>query len=380
MMRWMNKSAELGERIAAVLDPYLTEQVERGSFPSAVYAVGTSRDFIIEKAFGNAVVDPVRIEARVDTIYDAASITKPLVTVPIALLAVAEGRIKLDDAIGRWLPELGPDKRDLTFADLLTHRSGFEAWHPLYAEGLGQESYLRSLIARPLQYEPRTQVIYSDLGFMLLYNALERVFDESMHVLAKERVLAKLSLRAAMFNPPAGLRNDVAATEWGNAAEREMVAARSMEFDQFRDYMIWGEVNDGHSYYMGGFAGTAGLFATARDVYELARVYVSDVLLPRDVIELALQNHTAGLDDARAIGWQLHTLRSNNPSSVLSTRSFGHTGFTGTSVWVDPERDLILVLLTNRLHAAGRPPNIQEVRKRFHQLVADEYDRMDGVD
>lgn len=378
MMRSMSNSRELSQRIAAVVDPYLLEQIERGSFPSAVYAVGTSRELIVEKAFGHAVVNPVKIEARIETIYDAASITKPLITAPIALIAVAERRIGLDDAIGRWLPELGAEKRELTFADLLTHRSGFEAWHPLYAEGVGQQSYLRSLLARPLEYAPRSRVIYSDLGYMLLYNALERVFDEAMPVLAKERVLARLPLRHAMFNPPAELQNDIAATEWGNAVEREMVASRSMVFEGFRDYMIWGEVNDGHSFYMGGFAGTAGLFATARDVYELARVYVSDSLLPANIIELALMNHTAGLDEARGIGWQLHTPQSGSPSSVLSPRAFGHTGFTGTSVWIDPERDLILVLLTNRLHAAERPANIQEVRKRFHQLIATEHDRLNG--
>lgn len=350
------------------LDHFLLREIEADSFPSAVYVVGTSTAIVAENALGNAVVTPEVIPAQIDTIYDIASLTKPLVTATLALLAVRERLIALDDRVARWVGELPAEKRDITFADLLSHRSGFQAWYPLYREGRGAESYLQSIVRRPLAYEPRTKQVYSDVGYILCAIALQRLLGRSLMEVARDFIFQPLGLRRSLFNPPPELLREIAATERGNPTEDELTRGQQVDCTPMREYLIWGEVNDGHAFHMGGYSGSAGLFSTAREVYQLGRVYVTDVLLPRELREEALMNYTAGMDENRGIGWQLYTPKELNPSRPLSPRSFGHTGFTGTSIWLDPERDLIAVLLTNRLHSTTRA-NMQAIRQRFHEVI-----------
>ncbi|MFN2443007.1 MAG: serine hydrolase, partial [Thermoanaerobaculia bacterium] len=287
--------------------------------------------------------------------------------------AAAEGALSLDRRVSECLTEFrGTDKDELTYIDLLTHRGGFQAWYPLYTRGPGGAAYLDALVRRPLRYRPGTREIYSCLGFVTLTLALERIYGQPIETVAAEKIFEPLGLSCSMFNPSPRLKYRIAATEWGNENERQMVAVRNLEFKLFRNYMIWGEVNDGNAYYMGGMAGNAGLFANARDVYEIARQWLlgGGSLLPEGMAKLALRNYTVGLEENRGLGWLLHMTRTSHPSSVLSQHCYGHTGFTGTSVWVDPERDLILVLLTNRLHPYVKPLDMQAIRREFHKIVA----------
>lgn len=228
---------------------------------------------------------------------------------------------------------------------------------------------------RPLRYQHGTREIYSCLGFITLALALETIHGEPIETLAQKRIFDPLGLRTALFSPPASMKYRIAATEWGNANERQMVAARDLTFKRFRNYMIWGEVNDGNAYYRGGMAGNAGLFGTARDVFEIARHWAigGGRLLPEPMVRLALRNYTVGMTENRGLGWLLHTARADHPSAVLSEECYGHTGFTGTSVWVDPSRDLIMVLLTNRLHPFVKPLNMQAIRREFHRIVVENW-------
>jgi serine-type D-Ala-D-Ala carboxypeptidase len=166
----------------------------------------------------------------------------------------------------------------------------------------------------------------------------------------------------AMFNPPPWLRPRIAATEWGQRYEAKMANRPAA-----RDGLIWGETHDGNSFFAGGTAGNAGLFATARAVFRMAQAWVNAELLPREIVSEATRNHTPDLDDARGFGWQLPT--GSEATMMLSPRAFGHTGFTGTSLWVDPDRDRIMVLLTNRVHPCAAPINIQRIRGQFHRLA-----------
>lgn len=359
------------------LDRYLEGKIERASFPGAVYAVGSSSGVLLQNALGYSVLKPAKIKAQVDTIYDVASLTKPLTTTTITLQAHAEGRIDIHEPVSKHLEELrGTDKAELTFIDLLTHRGGFQAWYPLYTQGLGPENYLRALLKRPLRYKPGSKEIYTCLGFILLHLAMMRVYGRPLEQVVQEKVFAPLGLKRSLFNPPPEMKYVIAATEWGNSNERRMIADRGLKF-QFRDYMIWGEVDDGNAYYMGGHAGNAGLFSTAGEVFQIAHAYLvgGGRLLPPELVKLSVRNYTVGLEENRGLGWQLQSERSAHPSSVLSETCYGHTGFTGTSVWVDPERDLIIVLLTNRLHPTVKPFNMQTVRRKVHALVVEEWDR-----
>jgi serine-type D-Ala-D-Ala carboxypeptidase len=359
-----------------VLDDFLRGEIAVGTFPSAVYILGDSKRVRWQGAHGYSVAVPVRITASTETIYDAASLTKPLITTALALRLLSEKKISLDAPLANHLSELrGTDKEAITFEQLLTHSSGLEAWWPLYASGREEESYLRAIIGRPLAYESGSRVVYSDLGFMLLHIALQRIAGRPAREIARDQIFQPLGLQAATFDPPATARGSIAATEWGQRVEAKMGQERGIVFTGFRQYLMWGEVNDGNAWGMGGYAGNAGLFATAVEVYAIARSWTdgSEKLLPNELVERAIRNHTAGREENRGLGWQLRGSTETAISAPLGPRAFGHTGFTGTSVWIDPDRHLIAVLLTNRIHPTASSVGMQNARRKFHQIAVEEW-------
>jgi CubicO group peptidase (beta-lactamase class C family) len=333
----------------SALSTFLTREIALGSFPSASYAIGTASGIVDAAALGNAVAVPLRIRATAETVYDCASITKPLITATLVLQEVAAGRISLDESFHGY-----------RVRDLLTHTTGLRAWMPLYAHG----DYLAAILEHGREAAPGTKVIYSDLNFILLWLLLrERCGDFA--ALARERIFAPLGIgRDAMLNPPMTLKPRIAATEWGQRFEAAMCG---VPFTGFREGLIWGETHDGNSHHAGGSTGNAGLFATAAAVFRIAQAIARGELLPRELVAEATRNHTVGLGDARGLGWQLQT-EGSAATSTLSPRAYGHTGFTGTSLWIDPDADRILVLLTNRVHPCATANAMQEVRGEFHRL------------
>lgn len=334
------------------IDRFLQHEIEAGSFPGAVYAVGSSRGIEQENALGSAVAVPLRIPATLDTIYDCASITKPLITTALVLQAVGEGRIGLNDSF-----------EGFRYRDLLTHTSGLRAWLPLYA----YDDYLQTILEHGPEYERGTHVVYSDLNFVMLWLALQRIYGDYVE-LANERILRRLKLDDAMFRPSSTLRPRIAATEWGQRWERVMCADRGIKFDRFREGLIWGETHDGNSHAAGGTAGNAGLFAAARAVYRIAQGWLDGTLVTTEQLEQATTNYTSGLEENRGLGWILG-FPKHNATGMLSRRAFGHTGFTGTSLFIDPEKDRVMVLLTNRVHPCAGPIGMQKIRGEFHRLA-----------
>ena len=335
-----------------VIEELLGREIDVGSFPSAVYAVGSYRGILAEKALGKAVAVPLRLRADLDTIYDCASITKPLITTTLILQAVDEGRISLDDTFEGF-----PYRR------LLTHTSGLAAWLPLYSYG----DYLEAILEHGRAYEPGTKTVYSDLNFVLLYFALVRLYGDYVKR-ADEKIFRPLRLSDALFRPADTLRPRIAATEWSQRWEMNMCADRNVVFNGFRDGLIWGETHDGNSHHHGGTAGNAGLFATARAVFHIAQGIVDGTLVPRDLFDEATRNYTAGLEENRGLGWLL-SARDHVATKMLSPRAFGHTGFTGTSIWIDPEPEKIMVLLTNRVHPCANEVAMQKIRGEFHRMA-----------
>lgn len=335
-----------------MLNDFLSREIDLGSFASASYAIGTSTGLEREGALGHAVSVPLRIAATTDTIYDCASITKPLVTGMLVLQAIAEGTIALDD-----------EYRGFTYRELLTHTSGLRAWMPLYAYG----DYLEAIEKHGRESARGDRVIYSDLNFVLLYFALQEIFGDYARA-ARERIFDPLALRDAQFHPPPLLKPRIAATEWGQRFERVLRSRVEPEIDglhrlpptfsgRLRETLMWGETNDGNSFYAGGTCGNAGLFATARDVFRIAQGFIRGELVPRDLVNEATRAHA----EDRGLGWQL-------AGPGLSPQSFGHMGFTGTSVWIDGDR--IMVLLTNRVHPCAAPIGMQRIRGEFHRISA----------
>jgi CubicO group peptidase (beta-lactamase class C family) len=360
------------------LSGFLTEHINAGEFPSAVYLIGEGDEIVFADALGHSVVQPYRIANKVDTIYDLASLTKPLVTGMLCARRIELGELTLDSSVSHYLPEFErTDKQMITVRELLTHTSGLPAWRPLYVLAEGERERAAGAIANlDLEYKPGTRVVYSDLGFIALGVLLERMTGHQLADLAQREIFEPLQLKQTFFNPEIALQTGIAACETGNVYETNMCKeSGSGEYQNSRQRLIWGEVHDGNAYFLGGAAGHAGLFSTAAEVFQLAQQFVPGFthLLTAETCKLFRENMTAGLEEARSLAWQLAATKDSTAGTALPPDSFGHTGFTGTSLWIDAEHARVFILLTNRTHARELPfANINAVRREFHTLATAE--------
>lgn len=329
-------------------------------------------------ALGDAVREPEQIPARLDTIYDLASLTKPLITGLLCARHFENGSLELDAPVARYLTEFKRSaKSDITIRQLLTHTSGLPAWRPLYLLTDDKHKVLAAIAEEPLQAEPGERVVYSDLGFITLGFLLQRVTGSPADALALQEIFEPLRLTSSFFNPKAASRTGIAACENGNAYERDMCERDfpAKSYSHWRQNTVWGEVHDGNAYFLGGVAGHAGLFSTAADTLKLANQFIASQsqLLKSETCELFSRNMTEGLNEARSFAWQLAATRDSTAGSSLPPDAFGHTGFTGTSCWIDAHSQRVFILLTNRTHARKLPfANINSVRRQFHTLAVAE--------
>jgi len=355
------------------IDAFLEECVRRDAFPGAAWVVGDAKRLIASGAVGSAVCDPETIPATAGTLYDLASLTKPLATALLAVLLERDGFLRMEDRVAALLPEwtCGDARDTLTLLDLLTHRSGLPAWIPLYAHAddvHGRIAYLRAV---PLAHAPLCGVTYSCPNYLLAGFALERSAGAPLDRLFVERIARPLGLGDLMFKPGAALRRRIAATEDGNRHERRIASPAADGYNGWRQAGIWGDVHDHNAWSLGGAAGNAGLFGTAGAVWSLARVFLpgGPAFLGESSRAVFAHDFTPGLSQARSVGFQRASTPGSSAGPAMSAASFGHTGFTGTSLWVDPEADRIAVLLTNRVHPRYRDGDLHPVRREFNALA-----------
>jgi CubicO group peptidase (beta-lactamase class C family) len=356
------------------ISKFLATRIAAGDFPSAVYLIAESGRELFADALGNAVVEPKQIAATLETIYDLASLTKPLLTSLLCARRVETGELELASSVARYLPEFArPGKQAITIQQLLTHSSGLPAWRPLYlVTGDEPARALGEIANSDLEYSPGTRVVYSDLGFITLGLVLERLSGKPLVELAQLEIFQPLNLQRTFFNPEVAMQTGIAACEKGNAYERDTSGDAAGEYPNWRQEIIWGQVHDGNAYFLGGAAGHAGLFSTARETLQLAQQFAAGqtTLLNSATCELFRRNLTPGLEEARSFGWQLAETKDSAAGLDLPRDSFGHSGFTGTSCWNDPEHERVFILLTNRTHARSLPfANINSVRRQFHGLA-----------
>jgi serine-type D-Ala-D-Ala carboxypeptidase len=353
------------------VDAIVETAVSGQAFPGGVLAIGLGGNLAHLKAFGRLSYDPGAREVGTDTLYDLASLTKVVVTTTLCMILVDEGKLDLDAPVHAYFPAFsGPGKGRVTVRHLLTHSGGLQWWAPLYREIQGKKAYVERIVAMDLAFEPGARTVYSDLGFILLGDILERVGGDPFEELARGRVVVPLAMEGARYRPPADLLDRIAPT--GN--------------DPWRGRVVHGEVHDENALAMGGVAPHAGLFATAPDLAHLAQALLDGGTHAgrRIVSPAAVELFTgrAGIPlSSRALGWDTPTdesgRRSSTPGepgyssagSLLSARSFGHTGFTGTSMWVDPERGLYVILLTNRVHPTRENDMIRDTRAQVADAV-----------
>lgn len=363
--------------INPAISTFLAERISAGDFPSAVYLVAQKGEPVFSDALGNAVVQPQLIPASVTTIYDLASLTKPLITGLLTSQLIEKGELALDKSVSHYLQEFeSSDLQAITIRQLVTHSSGLPAWAPLYILAEGDPDRALKVIANTtLEYKSGARVVYSDLGFITQGLLLERLTGKQISQLALHEIFQPLGLKRTFFNPEQAMQTGIAACELGNAYERETChAASAGQYAGWREELIWGQVHDGNAFFLGGAAGHAGLFGDAADTLTISNQFLSgrSTLLKPGTCELFRTNLTEGLNEARSPGWQLAATKDSTAGPSLPQDSFGHTGFTGTACWIDPNNERVFILLTNRTHAHSLPfTNINSVRRRFHTLAVD---------
>ena len=349
------------------------QAIAAGAFPAASIEVGRADRPIWRDSTGRLTYDSDSAPVDEHTIFDLASLTKVIATTTLVMRAVDDGRISLDDRVGKWIRDwVGSDRESVTIADLLAHASGLTAYMPFYRDYTGRFEFQHAIASMPLEYAPRTQSIYSDLGFILLGFILENaqppgpVFKGAPGAIDPSRTLATQFHRLASFftaeplrfTPPRAWRSRIAPTE----------------IDRWRGRLLRGEVHDENTWALGGVAGHAGLFGTAAAVGTFARVVLRTIagepILADPQTIRAFIKKTDVPGSSRALGWDT-MLPTSSCGTQLSRTAIGHTGFTGTSLWIDPERDRYFVLLSNRVCGGGTVDQMREVRRAFHDALAD---------
>ncbi len=333
--------------------------VAERAFPAAVIEVGTAGEALWRQAFGRLTFDADAAPAGDDTIFDLASLTKVVATTPMVMQQVERGVLALDDPVsGHMAPWRDEDRADVTLRDLLAHCSGLPAWRPFFHNLKGRAAYETAIAVEPLEYPPRTRSLYSDLDFMLLGFIVDGrlPFPERFALMLSQMGIVE----EIQFTPPALWTARIAPTER----------------DPWRGRLLVGEVHDENAAALGGIAGHAGLFGTAAAVGSLAR-HLLQVLDGRSgaIRRATLEEFVTRRGDipgsSRALGWDT-MLPTSSCGTKMSPRAFGHTGFTGTSLWIDPEKNAYVVLLTNRVHPTRENDAIRQVRPAVHDAVMGE--------
>lgn len=369
-----------------IISGFISERIDAGDFPSAVYLVAEKGEIAYQDALGYAVVEPERIPAKLDTIYDLASLTKPLVTGLLTAKAIDDRRIGLNAEVQDYVPEAVKIGSRTTIRQLVIHTSGLPAWIPLYVLASSRAGVIETVCGGLSSTKLSEQVVYSDLGYILLSRCLGHRLDADFEWEVIEN-LGLVDTFFVSFEQSRSVKNlqrrQMAASEKGNLHERLMCVekgylAEGLKHAAFRELLIWGEVHDGNAYFMGGVAGHAGLFSTAEEVFKIAQQFLPNYtqLLKPETCELFRTNFTKGLNEDRSFAFQLASTKDSTAGTKMSPESFGHNGFTGTSLWIDPVKDRIFVLLTNRTHNHPLPfVNISSVRRRFHDLSIEALDK-----
>ncbi|WEG14732.1 serine hydrolase [Pullulanibacillus sp. KACC 23026] len=336
------------------VDHLLQRMVNENQLPGAVYSVFNAEATLLENAIGWSHKD-LPIKMTIDTVFDLASLTKVTATLPSILLLIEEGVIDLDDPIRYFYPEAV--STTLTIKHLLTHTSGL-TWHiPFFKYNWTKEQVKKHILTSGAN--PGREIIYSDLNFILLGFLVEDLTGHSLDVFSRNNVFLPLDMNETVFNPKCA---------------KERIAPT--EFRPEKKTYDWGTVHDENAHQLGGVSGHAGLFATLFDLKKYVRMFLKQgadgdgkQFLSRSTIKTSQRNFTKDLSLNRGLGWQLVDSCDSPLGYFFSPKSFGHTGFTGTSIWIDPEQEIGLILLTNRVHIS-REVNMNRIRRLFHNVVA----------
>lgn len=358
--------------------------VEHGVIPGATIVVRRGADVAFEGAFGFRSIEPSRSPANIETVYDLSSLTKALATSVAVMILARDGKFRLDDRVTRLLPNFGVHgKTAVTFRHLLAHCSGLPAWRPFYQriceiEKAGRVNFMASYGAKEFTYEeihrekpevlPATKAIYSDLGFIVLGETIEKVASVALNRFCRDKIFRPLGLRATDYIDISLVRS------------RRLEPVADMfaptEYCPSRKRLLVGEVDDENAFAMGGVAGHAGLFAPVREVDRIARELVAcyagrSDFVPQKIIREFWTRDSTVPGSTWALGWDTPSAERSSSGRNFSPNAVGHLGFTGTSIWIEPEREIAISMLTNRVHPRRDNQKIREFRPNIHDLIMD---------
>jgi len=353
----------------------LMEQgIKENVFPGGVLLVSKDENIIFFESYGYANIFSKQIMTR-ETIFDLASVTKTLATTLAVIILIQKSKLRLDQSVASVLPELkGTDKENIQIKHLLGHDSGFPAHQPYYIllRDIPPEDRKRTLrnflVKEPLVYPTGTQVIYSDLGFMLLEWIIERVSGERLDYFVNKEIYTRLGLKNLFF---VEIQESESRSQESGVRSHKLFAAT--ELCPWRNFLVQGVVHDDNAYTAGGIEGHAGLFGTAMDVWRLASELLADFhgynlnpLFKKEILQIFFKPRKI---TGRGLGFDSPSLSDASCGKYFSKNSVGHLGFTGTSYWIDPERNLIVILLTNRVHPTRDNIKIKAFRPIIHDAV-----------
>jgi len=370
------ESVALSPARLAQMDPIINEEIKEHHLPGAVVLVGRKGRIVWQKSYGFRAVEPAREAMTNDTIFDLASLTKVVATATSIMILVERGKVRLSDPVSRYIPELKGEGRDnITIEMLLIHRAGYAPDFDLREQWTGYDEAIKHLIKEPLRNPPGTRFTYSDLGFITLGEVVKRASGMPLDQFAKQNIFIPLGMRDTEFRPAVALRARIAPTE-KRRGQLSYLGDSASNAGADGDAWLRGQVHDPTSYRMNGVAGHAGLFSTAKDLAIYCQMILNGgeyngtrVLSPLSVAEMTRPRLVSNTGNTRGLGWDINTSFSSNRGELFPLGSFGHTGFTGTSIWIDPSSQMFVVFLSNRVHPDGKG-DVGPLRARVASIIA----------
>jgi CubicO group peptidase (beta-lactamase class C family) len=342
------------------LSIYLNTAIGDSTFPGCAISIGYRGKLIFEQSFGHFTYDLLSSKVEVNSIFDLASVTKVVATTTTAMILYDQGRLNLDQKVIEILPEFnGGEKNKVTIRHILTHTSGLPGWIRFYLELEGKERIVQEICNTELINDPGTTYVYSDLGMILMQKLLETIAQKPLDQLVQDYITTPLNMNRTFYNPDSVLISQIVPTE----------------ISEWHKKLVHGFVHDENTYVMGGISGHAGLFSTVQDLsvfcqmYLNGGVYDNKRIIKAETINLFTSRQDIVEGSTRALGWDTRSEEYSMAGDYMSMGAFGHSGFTGTTVWIDPENQAFIVLLSNRVYPTRENRKISGVRPIVHNYA-----------
>jgi uncharacterized protein YbbC (DUF1343 family)/CubicO group peptidase (beta-lactamase class C family) len=360
----------------AEIDKVVEADIAQRKLPGAVVLVARKGQVVWRKAYGARAVEPSREPMTVDTIFDLASLTKVVATATSIMILVERGKVRLSDPVSTYIPELkGEGREKITIELLLTHRAGYAPDFDLRQRWTSYDEAIKHLIAEPVRSAPGARFVYSDIGFIALGEVVRRVSGTTLDQFARKNIFEPLGMRDTGFLPATNLTTRIAPTE-KRRGQMSYLGDSGDNAGSEGEVWLRGRVHDPTSFRMNGVAGHAGLFSTVDDLFKYCQMILNGgqyngvrVLSPLTVAEMTRPRLVAASGATRGLGWDINSSYSTNRGELFPLGSFGHTGFTGTSIWIDPASEMFVVFLSNRVHPDGKG-DVGPLRGRVASIAA----------